>query len=148
MHRNHRMPVKIVRRSRFRSTTDDDPSVDETPPPNRSDRPPPLPLCSSTSSIISRLVMMRTTEIAITTALLVPPGAFRGPACPLNSTVQPALGWTVAADQASNASLRYRHIVANSPASRLAPPTSAPSMSGCVIIEAMLPAFTHPPYKS
>jgi hypothetical protein len=31
-----------------------------------------LPLCSSTSRIMSRLVMMRTTEIAITTALSRP----------------------------------------------------------------------------
>src|SRR6516225_3720467 len=73
MQRNHRIPVKMVSRSRFRSTTDEEPSEDETPPPNRSDRPPPLPLCSSTSKIISRLVMIRITESAIVTADLVLP---------------------------------------------------------------------------
>ena len=31
MQRNQRIPVKIVIRSRFRSTTDDEPSDDETP---------------------------------------------------------------------------------------------------------------------
>src|SRR5450631_1405530 len=68
MHRNHRTPVKIVIRSRFRSTTDDEPRDDEIPPPNRSDRPPPLPLCSRTSTIMSRLVRIKTIEIAIVTA--------------------------------------------------------------------------------
>src|SRR5215467_765215 len=74
MQRNQSTPVKIVSRSRFRSTTEDEPSEEETPPPNRSDRPPPLPLCNSTSRIISRLVMIRTAEIAMTTADLVLPG--------------------------------------------------------------------------
>src|SRR5262249_4074236 len=74
MQRNQSTPVKIVSRSRFRSTTEDEPSEEETPPPNRSDRPPPLPLCSSTSRIISRLVRSRTTDIAMTTADLVLPG--------------------------------------------------------------------------
>src|SRR5260370_11138433 len=73
MQRNQSTPVKIVSRSRFRSTTEDEPSEEETPPPNRSDRPPPLPLCSSTSRTISRLVMIRTTAIAMTTADLVLP---------------------------------------------------------------------------
>src|SRR5262245_49870633 len=76
MQRNQRMPVKIVSRSRFRSTTEEEPSEDETPPPNRSDRPPPLPLCSSTSKIISKLVRIRTTESAIVTADLVLPSAW------------------------------------------------------------------------
>src|SRR5262249_17609044 len=76
MVRNQRMPVKIVSRSRFRSTTEEEPSEDETPPPNRSDRPPPLPLCSSTSKIISKLVRIRTTASAIVTADLVLPGAW------------------------------------------------------------------------
>src|SRR5215469_1915168 len=76
MQRNQRMPVKIVSRSRFRSTTDEEPSEDETPPPNRSDRPPPLPLCSSTSTIISKLVRIRTTESATVTADLVLPSAW------------------------------------------------------------------------
>src|ERR1700742_198334 len=62
MHTNHRMPKKIVIRSRFRSTTDEEPKVDDTPPPNMSDRAPPLPLCSSTSRIITRLVMIRMIE--------------------------------------------------------------------------------------
>src|SRR5215469_13940913 len=75
MQMNQRMPVKIVSRSRFRSTTDEEPSEDETPPPNRSDRPPPLPLCSSTSTIIRKLVRIRTTESAIVTADLVLPSA-------------------------------------------------------------------------
>src|SRR5262252_10353260 len=74
MLRNQTTPVKIVSRSRFRSTTDDEPSEELMPPPNRSDRPPPLPLCSSTSSTISRLVMIRTMENAITTAVVVLPG--------------------------------------------------------------------------
>ena len=34
----------------------------------------------------------------------------------------------------------------NSSASRLAPPTRAPSTSGCAMIAAMLDAFTDPPY--
>src|SRR5262249_35692058 len=76
MVRNQRMPVKIVSRSRFRSTTEEEPSEDETPPPNRSDRPPPLPLCSSTSKIISKLVRLRTTASGIVTADLVLPGAW------------------------------------------------------------------------
>src|SRR5262249_43324723 len=76
MQRNQTTPVKIVSRSRFRSTTDDEPSEELTPPPNRSDKPPPLPLWSSTSSTISRLVMMRTTEIPITTADSRPSGCF------------------------------------------------------------------------
>src|SRR5262249_41028193 len=73
MQRNQRMPVKIVSRSRFRSTTDEEPSEDDTPPPNRSDRPPPLPLCSSTS--IRRLGRIRPTETAIVIADLVLPSA-------------------------------------------------------------------------
>src|SRR5215813_2387636 len=80
MQRNQRTPVKMVSRSRFRSTTDDEPSEEETPPPNRSDSPPPLPLCSSTSTIISRLVMIRTTAIAMVTAdLVLPDTALRHP---------------------------------------------------------------------
>jgi hypothetical protein len=75
MQTNHKIPQAIVIRSRFLSTTDDDPSDDDIPPPNRSDRPPPLPLCSSTSRTMSRLVMIRTMENAITTAVVVPPGA-------------------------------------------------------------------------
>src|SRR5579875_930079 len=67
---NQIMPVKIVRRSRFRSTTEDDPSEEVTPPPNRSERPPPLPLCSSTSTSIRMLVMIRTIEIPTVTAAL------------------------------------------------------------------------------
>src|SRR5580704_14494141 len=94
MQTNHRIPVKIVIRSRFLSTTDDDPRLDETPPPNRSDSPPPLPLWSSTSKIISRLVMIKTIEIAMVTA------AFR----PLR-----------AAAQVLALSSRYRHILTNSP---------------------------------
>src|ERR1043166_3925778 len=74
MDTNQTTPVKIVSRSRFRSTTEDEPSEEETPPPNRSDRPPPLPLCNSTSRTINRLVMTRTTDIAMTTADLVLPG--------------------------------------------------------------------------
>src|ERR1700689_2058222 len=68
MQMNHRIPVKTVIRPRFRSTTDDDPRDAETPPPKRSDSPPPLPLCSSTSTTMSRLVMIRTIEIAMVTA--------------------------------------------------------------------------------
>src|ERR1017187_4566206 len=68
MHRNHRTPVKIVILSRFRSTTDDEPREDEIPPPKRSDSPPPLPLCSRTSTTMSRLVMIKTIEIAMVTA--------------------------------------------------------------------------------
>src|SRR5690242_1822652 len=77
MHRNHRTPVKIVIRSRFRSTTDDEPRDDETPPPKRSDRPPPLPLWSRTSKIISKLVMIRTTDTPISTAVSRPSGHWR-----------------------------------------------------------------------
>src|SRR6202012_5721188 len=54
-------------RSRFRSTTDEDPSVEETPPPNMSERPPPLPLCRSTSRTITSETMIRMTESAIST---------------------------------------------------------------------------------
>src|SRR5271170_803012 len=68
MQRNHTTPVKIVIRSRFRSTTDEDPRDDEIPPPNRSDSPPPLPLCSSTSTTMRMLVMIKTIESAMTTA--------------------------------------------------------------------------------
>src|SRR6204780_2973169 len=77
MQMNHRIPVKTVIRSRFRSTTDDDPRDDETPPPKRSDSPPPLPLCSSTSTTMSRLVMIRTIKIAMVTAGSGPLRAFR-----------------------------------------------------------------------
>src|SRR5215472_19386931 len=69
MQTNQMMPVATVIRSRFRSTTDDEPRDDEMPPPNRSDRPPPLPLCRSTSSTISRLVMIRITENATVTVV-------------------------------------------------------------------------------
>src|SRR5271169_130549 len=62
MQMNHRTPKKTVIRSRFRSTTEEEPRVEVTPPPNKSDRPPPLPLCSRTSRIITRLVMIRITE--------------------------------------------------------------------------------------
>src|ERR1700729_787663 len=65
---NHRMPKKMVIRSRFRSTTDEEPRVDDTPPPNMSDKPPPLPLCRSTSRTITRLVMIRMTETPMTIA--------------------------------------------------------------------------------
>lgn len=71
---NHKIPVKIVIRSRFRSTTDDDPSEEDMPPPNKSDRPPPLPLCSSTRTTMSKLVMISTIENAITNAVVVLPG--------------------------------------------------------------------------
>src|ERR1022692_4857009 len=75
MQTNHKTPVKIVMRSRFRSTTEEEPSDDDIPPPNMSESPPPLPLCSSTSSTMSRLEMIRTIENAMTTAGVVPPGA-------------------------------------------------------------------------
>ncbi len=67
---NQMMPVMIVSLSRFRSTTDDEPSEEVTPPPNRSERPPPLPLCNSTSTTISRLVMIKTIEIPMVTGVL------------------------------------------------------------------------------
>src|SRR5215469_18575905 len=111
MQMNQMMPVATVMRSRFRSTTDDEPRDDEMPPPNRSDNPPPLPLCRSTSKIISRLVMIRTTENATVTAVTrlylgggavcCPPEAHEGPA-PRRAC--------------------YRQILTNSLASRLAPP--------------------------
>src|SRR5512132_2684143 len=41
---------------------------------------------------------------------------------------------------------RYFTINANSSGSRLAPPTSAPSMSGCAMNSRMLPGLTLPPY--
>src|SRR5579872_6834956 len=62
MSTNQRTPKKMVIRSRFRSTTEEEPRVEVTPPPNRSDSPPPLPLCSRTSRTITRLVMIRITE--------------------------------------------------------------------------------------
>src|SRR6478672_4946469 len=68
MHTNHKIPKKIVMRSRFRSTTEDEPRVELTPPPNKSDSPPPLPLCSRTSRIITRLVMIRIMESPTTIA--------------------------------------------------------------------------------
>jgi len=126
MQTNQRTPVKIVIRSRFRSTTDDDPRDDETPPPNRSDSPPPLPLCSNTSTTMSRLVMIRTIEIAMVTAGSGPLRAFA---------------------QVMALRSRYLQILTNSPASRLAPPTKPPSMSGCAMIAAMLSGFTDPPYR-
>jgi hypothetical protein len=67
---NHRTPKKIVIRSRFRSTTEDEPRVEDTPPPNKSDSPPPLPLCSKTSRIITKLVMIRITETPTTIAVI------------------------------------------------------------------------------
>src|SRR5690242_21129033 len=70
MHTNHKTPKKIVMRSRFRSTTEDEPRVELTPPPNRSDSPPPLPLWSSTRRIITRLVMIRITESPTTIAVI------------------------------------------------------------------------------
>src|SRR6266496_4009010 len=41
---------------------------------------------------------------------------------------------------------RYFTIKANSSGSRLAPPTSAPSISGCAMNSRMLPGLTLPPY--
>src|SRR5262249_21708169 len=75
MHTNHRIPKKIVMRSRFRSTTEDEPRVELTPPPNRSDSPPPLPLCSRTSRITTRLVMTRIMESPMTIAFYPSPAA-------------------------------------------------------------------------
>src|SRR3984885_9685060 len=72
-HTNQSTPKKIVIRSRFRSTTDDEPRVEDTPPPNRSDRPPPLPLCRRTSRIITSDVMIKMTESAISTGCLLSP---------------------------------------------------------------------------
>src|SRR5580700_3052261 len=69
---NQRTPKKIVMRSRFRSTTDEEPSVEETPPPNMSDRPPPFPLCRRTSRTIASDVMIRMTESAISTGFFSP----------------------------------------------------------------------------
>src|SRR6202042_34096 len=69
MHTNHSTPQKTVILSRFRSTTDDEPSEDEIPPPKRSDSPPPFPLCSSTRTTMSKLVMIKTIEIAMNTAV-------------------------------------------------------------------------------
>src|SRR4051794_5169241 len=66
---NQMTPVPIVSRSRLRSTTDDPPREELIPPPNRSDRPPPLPLCRRTSNTISELVMMRTMEVPMITAV-------------------------------------------------------------------------------
>lgn len=70
MQRNQMIPVMMVSRSRFRSTTEEEPSEEVTPPPNKSDRPPPLPRCSSTSTTISRLVMIKTMESPMVTAVL------------------------------------------------------------------------------
>src|ERR1700733_13433609 len=72
MHTNQRTPKKMVIRSRFRSTTDEEPSVEETPPPNRSESPPPLPLCRRTSRTITSDVMIRMTESAISTGFFSP----------------------------------------------------------------------------
>src|ERR1700683_682136 len=69
---NQRTPKKIVMRSRFRSTTDEEPSVEETPPPNMSDRPPPFPLCRRTSKTITSDTMIRMTESAISTGFFSP----------------------------------------------------------------------------
>src|SRR3954453_2292788 len=66
---NQMTPVPIVSRSRLRSTTDDPPSDELIPPPKRSDRPPPLPLWRRTSNTISELVMMRTMEVPMITAV-------------------------------------------------------------------------------
>src|SRR4051812_15368925 len=41
-----------------------------------------------------------------------------------------------------------RQMAANSTGSRLAPPTSAPSTSGCSMISATFAAFTEPPYST
>src|SRR6201995_4768039 len=59
---NHRMPKKMVIRSRFRSTTDEEPRVDDTQPPNMSDKQPRLPLFRRPRRTITRLVMIRMTE--------------------------------------------------------------------------------------
>src|SRR6478752_5756705 len=53
---NQMTPTPIVKRSRFRSATDDPPRLLDTPPPNMSDRPPPRPLWRSTSRIMIALV--------------------------------------------------------------------------------------------
>ncbi len=52
----------------------------------------------------------------------------------------------IASDQRAMCS-GNRQICANSSASRLAPPTRAPSMSGWAMIAAMLAALTEPPYR-
>ena len=52
----------------------------------------------------------------------------------------------VAAARFTLAITRYFTIRANSSGSRLAPPTSAPSISGCAMKSRMFPAFTLPPY--
>ena len=61
MHRNHRTPVKIVIRSRFRSTTDDEPRDDVTPPPKRSDGCGGIRL-ASVPELESRLEQLRAEE--------------------------------------------------------------------------------------
>src|ERR1700761_6268395 len=102
MHTNHKIPKKIVIRSRFRSTTEDEPSVEDTPPPNRSESPPPLPLCSRTSRTITRLVMIRIMESPTIIAVIHLPLS-RGPwqgAPPVRALLTP--------DYA--ASSRYRQI--------------------------------------
>src|SRR3569833_3124236 len=152
---NQMTPVPIVSRSRLRSISDDSPSDELIPPPNRSDRPPPLPLWRRTSNTISELVMMRTMEVPMLTevqrfrdsarrvrGIFAYSGhPFRGyvstPAC-LSRNAQSS-----GRDQASRS--RNRQILMNSPASRLAPPTRAPSMSASAMIPPMLSPLTEPP---
>src|SRR5271154_2884942 len=66
MSTNHRTPKNTVIRSRFRSTTEEEPRVEDTPPPNMSERPPPLPLWRRTSRTIMQLVMIRIIESPMT----------------------------------------------------------------------------------
>src|SRR5580693_1919431 len=137
---NHSTPKKMVIRSRFRSTTDDEPSVEDTPPPNRSDKPPPLPLCRRTSKIITRLTRIRMIESAISTAVYLLAKMTVTTCCQRLCVSAAAAHWR-------GVSSRYRQIEANWAASRLAPPTRAPSTSCCPIIGAMLSSFTDPPYR-
>src|SRR5437660_2520559 len=136
MQANQMMPTSTVYRSRLRSATDDPVRLDDTPPPNMLDSPPPLPRCSRMSRVNRTLVMMSRTTSVYENASMAPVD----PLVPNRGVHQRIAG------QAHFSS--YRAIRANSSASRLAPPTRAPSMSGCAMISAMLDDLTEPPYRT
>src|SRR5690606_6674728 len=70
----------------------------------------------------------------------------RGRWAPTTGAAATADGFSAGGSAQGAQCRRYWTIAANSSGSRLAPPTSAPSMSGWAISSAMLPGFTDPPY--
>src|SRR4029077_13625541 len=116
-------------------------------PPKAPARSAALPLCSSTTMIKTRQFSTKN-ELSSHPAHRNPTTMIANPrAIAITHFIQP--GISLAPQISSNSRLQLAYlqftIAANDFASRLAPPTSAPSNSDCAINPALLSALTLPP---